>query len=443
MNARSGALRFLLLLAGSLSPPFLLAYATRFRDTYLLGAGALLWLVLFACLIYLSPRGADQPEPGSGRNPFPGWLSLLSLFGVLLASAAVFLERDVYVRLYAEVSPYGGLPLAASQFLLFVSAFLYCAGDPRTVHPAFFSGRIGQTIGLSALLVIACSYISIILYRSQRFYLSMLSASFLIAAGGYLSNVLRRKGGGDRLKTASAIKGAVSATSKFTYNFLNKIAKLTFYRIKYGRREGYDHEAYWRDRFQKHGMSLRGAGHEGKSEEENREQYEESLRELQTVMAKAGIGFTDKKILEVGVGTGFYLSHFVKEASYYCALDVTDALFPKLLRLYPQAHFLKADICKDAIEGKYDLIMMIEVLEHIVTKDGLRGAFDNIKRCLAPGGHFILGPVGVKSKKKLFYLHFWSCDDVMAHFESYKVAKHGPFRGGTLMIISPPSHQEG
>ncbi len=221
-------------------------------------------------------------------------------------------------------------------------------------------------------------------------------------------------------------------------DLLLKVAKVTYYPFKYRQGNGYDAEAYWRDRFARHGMSFRGVGHEGTEEVRNRLEYERSPREFQDALHKSGIDFAGKRVLEIGVGNGYYLDFCFPGSAYYCAVDITDLLFPELAKRYPEVHFVKADVCKLGLREKFDIILMIDVLEHIVTENDLRSALSNLKSCLADGGTIIIGPIHEKTKKHLFYVHFWSVDKVAAQFRGYAIEMYRPFRKGTLIVVRSP-----
>ncbi|MBC7254366.1 MAG: class I SAM-dependent methyltransferase [Actinobacteria bacterium] len=213
------------------------------------------------------------------------------------------------------------------------------------------------------------------------------------------------------------------------------MAKITFFPLKYRHERGYDAEAYWKDRFLKHGMSFRGVGNEGFDETRNRLEYERSLREFQSALLQAGVDFAGKKVMEIGVGNGFYLNFCAKDSAYYCAVDITDALFAELSRRYPEVHFIKADVCNLNLDEKFDIIIMIDVIEHIVNENDLASAMANVKNCLAPNGVFILGPVHKRTTKHLFYVHFWSLDVITKFFQDYHIEVARPFREGALLFI--------
>lgn len=175
--------------------------------------------------------------------------------------------------------------------------------------------------------------------------------------------------------------------------------------IKYGAGNDYDAAKYWHDRFSKYGLSLKGAGNEGISEEENEKIYAEAAKVFTDLCRKEDIDFHNVSVLEIGCGTGFYtqLLHDLGVKSY-TGVDITDVLFPKLRKKFPRFKFIKKDVTSDKLEGKYDLIIMIDVIEHIVKESKLSFAMENVKNCLSHNGVFIVTPIMKVSKKQLFYL---------------------------------------
>lgn len=143
--------------------------------------------------------------------------------------------------------------------------------------------------------------------------------------------------------------------------------------------------------------------------------------------------------MEIGVGNGFYLDFCSRDSAQYWAIDVTDVLFPELSKRYPHVHFVKADVCKLGIKEKFDIILMIDVLEHLVAENDLRSALYNLKDCLVEGGALILGPAHNRTKRHLFYVHFWDIGHIARHFQDHPIEVYRPFRNGVLMVIRSPS----
>ena len=216
----------------------------------------------------------------------------------------------------------------------------------------------------------------------------------------------------------------------------NVVSKLILGRLKYGRGDDYDAEGYWSDRLSRHGLSLEGPGDEGLSDKENREAYDAALRILAGICKDHGIALRGAAILEIGVGTGFYTAwiHSVGVARYV-GVDITDTLFPHLRRRFPRAEFLKRDITSDPIAGTFDLVFMMDVVEHIVTPEKLRRAMESVHGCLEPEGTFILSGVRHRTGRNLFYDQSWTAEDIIQAFPGGRPIGPFPYRGNDLLLI--------
>ncbi len=206
--------------------------------------------------------------------------------------------------------------------------------------------------------------------------------------------------------------------------------------LRYGGRDGYDAARYWRDRFVKHGLSLKAVGDEGLSHAENARAYAQAGNVFADVCRKEAIDFKGARVLEIGCGAGFYtqLLHGYGVKSYV-GVDVTDVFFPELRSRFPEFEFVRKDITADQIEGTFDLVIMIDVIEHIVTDSKFAGAMQRVKNCLANDGVFIVSPMVEGSQKRLFYQRFWSLGDVKPRFPGYVFRDLTPFREAQMLAI--------
>ncbi len=209
--------------------------------------------------------------------------------------------------------------------------------------------------------------------------------------------------------------------------------------LKYRRGNDYNAPQFWYDRFSRYRLDIKGAGDEGLSDEENKRMYEEGGRVFTDLCQKEGFDFSRIKVLEIGCGSGFYTDIFRKlGVKDYTGLDITDVLFPDLTKRYPLFKFIKRDITSDRVDGEFDLVVMIDVIQHIVTEERLSYAMDNVKRCLAPKGVFMVAPVRNVSRKHLFYVRSWSLDDMKKRFPGYTFDELIPFRSGYMLIVRKP-----
>lgn len=217
---------------------------------------------------------------------------------------------------------------------------------------------------------------------------------------------------------------------------LRAFNKYIFGTIRYKKGKGYDAARYWHDRFNKYKDSIKGPGDEGLSEKENIEMYNQARKTFLKFCKTEKVSFTKSKVLEIGPGTGFYIK-ILKSSGVknYTGLDITDVAFNKLKKAHPAFKFIKRDITKSSPPERYDLIVMIDVIEHIVEAEKLKKAMENIKRSLKPKGIFILAPVMQRSKKHLFYVRHWTVKDLEALFKNYKISKPIRFRHGHIISI--------
>ena len=217
--------------------------------------------------------------------------------------------------------------------------------------------------------------------------------------------------------------------------------KLVVGPLRYRRGQGYDAERYWGDRFRRYGRSLKGPGHEGFSEEENARVYAQARTVVLDACRRAGVRFPEARVLEIGVGTGFYTRMCRDEGTRsYTGVDVTDTLFGELRREFTDYEFVRRDAAAETIEGEYDLVLMIDVVEHIVTEEGLAAAMGNVRRVLAPAGVFLLAlPAPGTGAERLFYLRAWRLEEVLAHLEGLQTEPPEPFRYGMLLTARQPA----
>ena len=205
---------------------------------------------------------------------------------------------------------------------------------------------------------------------------------------------------------------------------------------RYRKGEGYDAQAYWGNRFSRYGRSLRGPGDEGLSETDNDRDYAVAGDIFRRFCTDNQIDFSNAKTLELGPGTGFYTRIMVEMgATTLTGIDITDVLFDELHAELPLAELRQGDVTTDPIAGSFDVAVMIDVIEHIVTDDAFRAAMANIANAVVDDGVFVLGPVLERHGRHLYYVHFWTEDDARAALPDWTVTGEVPFRSGRLLVL--------
>jgi len=219
------------------------------------------------------------------------------------------------------------------------------------------------------------------------------------------------------------------------------LIKRAFYKLfigplKYGRGRDYDAGRYWQDRLTKYGDSLRGPGDEGKSEDDNIKDYARDEQIFTDMVKGQGLDLKQVAALDIGCGTGFY-TEILKRLGVkdYTGIDITDALFAKLKERFPAFQFIKKDFASEQHEGQYQLIIMIEVLEHIVSDEKLDFAMENVKRCLADDGVFLISSLWPSGGRHMFYVRKWTVGALRSRFAEYHFGEPIPFRGSLMTTI--------
>jgi len=200
----------------------------------------------------------------------------------------------------------------------------------------------------------------------------------------------------------------------------------------------YDAQRYWRDRFRRYGMSdLRGSGNESLSPLENLGNY--NVKEIPAVMEfieQNGGKLEGATVIDIGCGQGAYTNAcYARGVGNYIGLDVTDELFPELRKRFPDYKFCMADVTDGLWVGfTADVVMCIDVLEHVTRYDALMRAIENVWLSTRPGGIAVIGPFARWQTFHLFYLRRWRPTD-LPPWLLQKGLSAMLFKGGSLLAV--------
>jgi hypothetical protein len=88
------------------------------------------------------------------------------------------------------------------------------------------------------------------------------------------------------------------------------------------------------------------------------------------------------------------------------------------------------------IEGMFDVVLMVDVLQHIVEDDRLTAALTNVDRCLAPAGTFLINvPHPRSGPRRLCHVRLWKREELWWRMPAYIVSEPRAFRGGALFAL--------
>jgi len=149
----------------------------------------------------------------------------------------------------------------------------------------------------------------------------------------------------------------------------------------------YQVKDYWEQRF-KARFSLAGTGHSGFSENYNRYMYKLKKRALDDAILHFGIEVQERKILDIGSGTGFFVDYYLqKKAHAVVGIDITDISINFLTKRFPSHRFYKVDLGQEClpVDERFDIINAFDILYHIISDDEFDKAIENINKSCKQG----------------------------------------------------------
>ena len=159
----------------------------------------------------------------------------------------------------------------------------------------------------------------------------------------------------------------------------------------------YKPEEYWENRL-KDGLNLGVVGHIGFGLEYNKWLYKARIRTLNKLIRDQGISVTGKTVLDIGVGSGFYIDFWQnKGVAQITGIDITETSVSTLRTIYPQHRFIKADIGSDLdLYEEFDIITAFDVLFHIVDEGAFEKAISNIRRLCHEKSYVLITDIFLK-----------------------------------------------
>ena len=146
----------------------------------------------------------------------------------------------------------------------------------------------------------------------------------------------------------------------------------------------YSPRSYWEERLS-HDFSLRGVGHRQFDERYNRWLYRAKQQCLVAVLSAQCL--VNRKVLDVGSGTGVFVRWYLERGATVHGLDITDTSVLQLTAQFPNATFTSCDISDQSFlpPGQFDIINIWDVLYHIVDDSAWLVSLENVARCCEPG----------------------------------------------------------
>jgi 2-polyprenyl-3-methyl-5-hydroxy-6-metoxy-1,4-benzoquinol methylase len=203
-------------------------------------------------------------------------------------------------------------------------------------------------------------------------------------------------------------------------------------------KKGSDYEAadYWKDRHSTFGFDLRGVGDKTKSHEENVRLLEEGTQVFLQVCREAGVRFGNSRVLDVGCGTGHFAEVLSKEGvAEYLGIDIADTLFDGLNKQFPGYRFSQTDISTQQLTGTYDLIMAMDVLQHITDDYKFSYAIENMKAHLSEEGIIIISINLGENERPSFYMVKRPLSTFEKKFPGFTISTPKPYAASHVFSI--------
>lgn len=157
----------------------------------------------------------------------------------------------------------------------------------------------------------------------------------------------------------------------------------------------YEYRSYWEELHRRGGLS--SVGQQSLSDELNSWLYRTRRRNMRRFLRAHGLH--GGRLLEVGVGTGFWVPTWRQAGFEVDGCDLVAEAAAKVQADHPDGTFWQADVSSpDGIagpagqtaEGGYDVVAAIDVLLHVTDNDAFRQALANLAAQVRPGGHLLL-----------------------------------------------------
>lgn len=154
----------------------------------------------------------------------------------------------------------------------------------------------------------------------------------------------------------------------------------------------YRPQEFWEQRLSEQ-FDLRGTGETGLSLAYNKACYQLRADVLTGALQRAGMAPNNRRVLDIGCGTGFWTDYYVSRGAHYTGVDIAQVSVDRLAQRYTEHRFVRADVSEGVPGGPYDVINVFDVLYHITDDAKWQAALQHLAAALAPGGVLLVTDV--------------------------------------------------
>ncbi|MGI9271389.1 MAG: class I SAM-dependent methyltransferase [Woeseiaceae bacterium] len=189
--------------------------------------------------------------------------------------------------------------------------------------------------------------------------------------------------------------------------------------------QDFDAGAYWQDRVVS-GSDLGVVGHRSVGHHYNVEIYARRLEVLGEMLQRhCDKPLAECRVLDIGCGSGFYTEYWqARGVRDYVGLDISSDTIEHLSNRFPEYSFKQVDVTAAALEtgalnGKFDLIMIFDVLFHIVDDARFENLVQHVGQLIADDGRLLITDHLCPNKYRISkHVLYRARDDYLAQFKS-------------------------
>ncbi len=174
-------------------------------------------------------------------------------------------------------------------------------------------------------------------------------------------------------------------------------------------RPRYRPQEFWDRRLRNDRLSA--VGHRRLDEKENARWYAQLEQDLLAEIEQLGLDLSRQSVLEIGPGTGYWTAVVQRlDCKEYLGIDIAEAAVERLRTKFPDYRFQTGDPSRDSIAGKWDVILMVHVDEHIHGEEFTK-ALTTIKGTMKPTSNFLASASHPNKKSWVPHVEYHSEED--------------------------------